>query len=147
MSVRPAIEIRVLGPLEVRRSGLPVAVPGAKPRALLTMLGLQAGTVVPGDVLQTALWGDSPPRTAHKALQTHVSALRRALGPEIVFSRGGGWQLGVDVTDATSFDESVRAAGSAAANGAAPDAAAHFSAALDVWRGPPHHPNTPRARA
>ena len=34
------MELGVLGPLQVRQYGLPVAIPGAKPRSILVMLGL-----------------------------------------------------------------------------------------------------------
>lgn len=85
------MELRVLGPLQVRQNGSPVAIPGAKPRAILTMLGLHAGSVVPADTLVELLWGEEPPRTAAKALQTHISSLRRALGDGFVLTRGSGW--------------------------------------------------------
>src|SRR4051794_32400840 len=52
-----AVELRVLGPLQVRQHGLPVSIPGAKPRAILTMLGLHAGAVVSADALVELLWG------------------------------------------------------------------------------------------
>ena len=68
------VELGVLGPLQVRQYGLPVAVPGAKPRAVLTMLGLHGGSVVTADALAELLWGARPPRTAVKALQTHIGA-------------------------------------------------------------------------
>ena len=66
------------GPLQVRRDGAPVTIPGAKPRAILTMLGLHGGSVVSADTLVELLWGEDPPRTAAKALQTHISSLRRS---------------------------------------------------------------------
>lgn len=97
------VELGVLGPLQVRQYGLPVVIPGAKPRAILTMLGLYAGSVLPADVLIELLWGDDPPRTAEKALQTHISSLRRTLGEGVVVTEGVGWTLaGVDV-DATRY--------------------------------------------
>jgi hypothetical protein len=64
------VELGVLGPLQVRQYGLPVAVPGAKSRAILTMLGLHGGSVVSADTFLELLWGEDPPRTAAKALQT-----------------------------------------------------------------------------
>src|ERR1700742_4152380 len=93
VSTLPTVELGVLGPLQVRQDGTPVAIPGAKPRALLTMLGLYNGSVVPADALIKLLWGDDPPRTAAKALQTHISALRRALGDGFVLTAGTGWTL------------------------------------------------------
>ena len=93
MTTLQTVELGVLGPLQVRQYGLPVAIPGAKPRALLTMLGLHAGSVVSADTLLELLWGDDPPRTAAKALLTHISALRRTLGDGFVLTAGTGWTL------------------------------------------------------
>lgn len=67
------VHVRVLGPLDVSRAGRPLPVPGAKPRAMLAMLALEPGRVMSADVLRPVLWGDDPPPTAHKALQTHIS--------------------------------------------------------------------------
>ena len=92
----PSVELGVLGPLQVRQYGLPVAIPGAKPRAILTMLGLHGGSVVSADTLVELLWGDDPPRTAAKALQTHISSLRRTLGDGFVLTEGTGWTLSTD---------------------------------------------------
>jgi DNA-binding SARP family transcriptional activator len=88
------VELGVLGPLQVRRDGAPVPIPGAKPRAVLTMLGLHGGAVVSAETFFELLWGEHPPRTAAKALQTHISSLRRALGDGFVLTKGAGWALG-----------------------------------------------------
>ncbi|WP_246219802.1 AfsR/SARP family transcriptional regulator [Phytoactinopolyspora halotolerans] len=147
MGAPPTIDIRVLGPLDVHSSDGRVAVPGSKPRALLTALGLQPHTVLPGDILQAMLWGEDLPVTSHKALQTHISSLRRTLGHGIVITSGTGWLLAADHTDASLFMRHVRAARDAAHDGRHESAAAQFDAALDLWRGPPELPPTPRARA
>src|SRR5438132_1161477 len=92
-----AVNLGVLGSVEATEGGHALAVAGTKPRAVLTLLGLHVGEVVGADALVELLWGESPPRTAAKAIQTHVSALRRALGDGVVMTKGGGWTLsGVD---------------------------------------------------
>ena len=96
MTTLQQVELGVLGPLQVRQYGLPVSIPGAKPRAILTMLGLHGGSVVSADTLVELLWGDDPPRTAAKALQTHISSLRRTLGDGFVLTEGTGWTAGRD---------------------------------------------------
>ena len=96
------VELGVLGPLHVRQYGLPVAIPGAKPRAILTMLGLHGGSVVSADTLVELLWGDDPPRTAAKALQTHISSLRHTLGDGVVVTEGAGWTLAGTEVDAST---------------------------------------------
>src|ERR1700734_2070178 len=103
MTTLQAVELGVLGPLQVRQDGTPVAIPGAKPRAILTMLGLHNGSVVPADTLIKLLWGDYPPRTAAKALQTHISSLRRTLGDGFVLTQGAGWTLAESEVDASRY--------------------------------------------
>jgi DNA-binding SARP family transcriptional activator len=87
------MNVRILGPLEVRDRGGLVELRGRKPRALLAALSLQAGQAVTTDALIDALWGEAPPRTARAALQNYVAQLRRALGPGLLDSRGGGYAL------------------------------------------------------
>ena len=48
-------------------------------RALLAVLLLRAGEVVSTDRLIDDLWGERPPPAATKALQAHISRLRKAL--------------------------------------------------------------------
>ena len=75
------MEFGILGPLEVRDGPGPLRVPGAKERALLADLLVNAGRVVPADRLVEDLWGGQPPGNPANTLQGRVSALRRALGP------------------------------------------------------------------
>src|ERR671932_1902220 len=103
-----SVELGVLGPLQVRQDGKPVMIPGAKPRAILTMLGLHDGSVVSADTLVELLWGDDPPRTAAKALQTHISSLRRTLGDGFVLTQGTGWTLSTTEIDASRYKTAVK---------------------------------------
>src|SRR5690349_12992162 len=138
------VELGVLGPLQVRQYGLPVAVPGAKPRAVLTMLGLHGGSVVTADALAELLWGARPPRTAVKALQTHISSLRRALGDGYVLTEGTGWTLSTTEIDASRYKLATKMGRDAAAAGDSIQAVARFDEALTLWRGIPELPDTRR---
>ena len=138
------VELGVLGPLQVRQYGLPVAIPGAKPRAILTMLGLHGGSVVSADTLVELLWGDDPPRTAAKALQTHISSLRRTLGDGFVLTEGTGWTLSTTEIDATRYRLSARMGRDAVAAGDTSQAVARFDEALTLWRGTPELPDGSR---
>ncbi|MBV9797678.1 MAG: winged helix-turn-helix domain-containing protein [Solirubrobacterales bacterium] len=139
------IEFRLLGPLEVWRDGRQLAVGGAKPRALLAILLLRAGRVVPTDELIDALWDEHPPERAANALQAHVSALRRALEPErargdvarVVVTRSPGYLLPLDghVLDLVRFEQLLGQARAAMDKDPAL-AAERFSEALGLWRGP-----------
>src|SRR5271169_2916189 len=139
-----AVELGVLGPLQVRQDGAPVAIPGAKPRAVLTMLGLHHGSVVSAHTLVELLWGEDPPRTAAKALQTHISALRRALGDGFVLTQGTGWALAESEVDASRYKLAARMGREAAAAGDTSQAVARFEEALTLWRGIPELPDGQR---
>jgi DNA-binding SARP family transcriptional activator len=117
---------RLLGPLEG-----PAPLPGGKPRALLARLLLDAGRVVPAATLVDDLW-ERPPPSAPKVLQAHVSALRKALGPEAIETRAPGYRMRA-ATDLMRFDglaEQARREPDAARRGAL------LREALGLWRGP-----------
>jgi predicted ATPase/DNA-binding SARP family transcriptional activator len=101
------------------------------------MLALRASHVVMPSELIEAVWGDDPPRTATKTLQTYVAALRRLLPPGTIDTVSGGYRLNVDLADIDvngferSLDEGTRALG----NGDPRQAAACLSRAVGMWRG------------
>src|SRR5919201_3418866 len=123
------MDIRVLGPMEASAGGRPLPLGGGKPRALLAMLALQAGSPMSTDRLIEGLWGETPPATATKMIQIFVSQVRKALdaGGEAgrLVTRGRGYELRVDPddVDALAFER-------LAAQHAAHDA-------LALWRGRP----------
>lgn len=140
VSTLPSVELGVLGPLRVWQHGAPVTIPGAKPRAILTLLGLHDGSVVSADTLIELLWGDDPPRTAAKALQTHISSLRRTLGDGVVVTAGTGWTLQGAEVDAARFRAAAKMGREAATAGDTSQAVARFEEALRLWRGIPELP-------
>lgn len=144
VSTLPSVELGVLGPLQVRQGGAPVIIPGAKPRAILSMLGLRGGSVVAADTLVELLWGEDPPRTAAKALQTHISSLRRTLGDGFVLTAGAGWTLAETQVDAARYKSAARLGRDAAAAGDVGQAVARFEEALALWRGIPELPDSRR---
>src|SRR3954454_743552 len=87
------LEIMMLGPLEVRRDGRPVAIPRGKTAELLVHLALADGAPVRADRLLDDLWGGSP--TNRNTLQQKVARLRRCLGDAVV-SVEDGYQLAVE---------------------------------------------------
>ena len=105
------------------------------------MLGLHHGSVVSADTLVELLWGEDPPRTAGKALQTHISSLRRALGDGFVLTQGTGWALAESEVDASRYKSSARLGRDAAATGDISQALARFEEALALWRGIPELPD------
>jgi DNA-binding SARP family transcriptional activator len=130
------MDFRILGPLEAVEGGRAVELPRQKHRALLATLLLRAGEPVSADRLIEDLWGESPPRTARDALQNYVSLLRKALGADVVVTRGAGYLLNVapEQVDAHRFE---RLADEARASGTVEERAEKLRGALALWRGPP----------
>jgi DNA-binding SARP family transcriptional activator/tetratricopeptide (TPR) repeat protein len=137
------VQYGLLGPVEVLVAGCPVGLGGARQRTLLAALLLRAGRVVSADALIELVWGEVPPRTAMTALHGLVSKLRRALdpgdgSPSPLVSRPPGYVLQVAPgrLDLWECERLVEEAGRALSGGDAGRAAACFSRALSLWRGP-----------
>ncbi len=133
------MEVRILGPLEVEGETGPLSVPTPKERAVLEVLALRGGDVVPTDVLIDALWGIDPPRSAAKSLQSHVSRLRRALPNGAIATEDNGYRLAVlpEDVDAHRFERLVSAGRQAADGGDPRRAIGLLDRGLDLWRGTP----------
>jgi predicted ATPase/DNA-binding SARP family transcriptional activator/tetratricopeptide (TPR) repeat protein len=137
-------EFGLLGPLEVVVAGAGRRPPTGAERALLAVLLLNAGRLVPASTLMDALWGDDPPANAANALQGRVSRLRRSLADagvpgDPLVTRRPGYLLDVDPdgVDVHRFTRLVTGARQLVARGAATDAAALYDEALGLWRGDP----------
>ena len=87
---RDRVRISLLGSLTVDGEPGEAVLRAAKERSLLGALGLSPGRVVGFDSLIDALWGDAPPASARKTVQTYVSNVRRALGPEVLGTAASG---------------------------------------------------------
>jgi DNA-binding SARP family transcriptional activator len=133
------VQFGILGPLEVTEDGRTILVPGAKLRALLCLLVLDAGRVVPADRLIDGVWGTELPAHPANALQARLSQLRRLLGPERIDSRPSGYLLVAESSDidAIRFETLAGQGRTALAGGNARQAAAILTEALSLWRGPP----------
>src|SRR5215216_7697036 len=96
---RRCMQIRGLGPLEASIDDQPVAIGGAKQRAVVAMLGLEANRAVTADRLIEGLWGELPPPSAAKMVQNYVWRLRKVLagddGAEII-TRRSAYELRID---------------------------------------------------
>ncbi|MFE3728791.1 BTAD domain-containing putative transcriptional regulator [Nocardia sp. NPDC059154] len=107
-------------------------------RALLGLLALEAGRVVPVARLVDGVWGEDPPAGTGNALQTLASRLRAA-APGVVRSDGGGYvlELAPEDVDVHRFTREVVAGRALLAAGEAERAIACFDTALALWRGEP----------
>ncbi len=93
------------------------------------------------DAIVDALWGDDPPPSATKTVQSHVVRLRRSLGrlgPSIIETVPGGYRLAIDPEGIDAgWAERLATEGRELLRAGAPAAAAErFVAALELWRGP-----------
>src|SRR4051812_5999520 len=124
------MDYRILGPLEVRSGGEPVAIGGRRQRALLALLLLDANRVVSRNRLIDALWEDG---ADDHALRVCVSRLRKVLGNDAIETRTPGYLLHVapGELDLDRFRQLVED------SRAADDPVALLRAAERLWRGPP----------
>jgi len=130
----PQLQLGVLGPLQVRVDGRPVAVPPGRRRAVLTCLLVHAGEHVSMDALTEAAWGDAQPRDPHAALHTVLSRLRGLLGEQLVEHGPAGYRLVLPAgaLDAELFEDLL-----AQAHTAPPARARELLGRADaLWRGP-----------
>jgi DNA-binding SARP family transcriptional activator len=135
----PVVEVRLLGPVQAVRAGRELALGGPRQRAVLALLVLEAGRVVPAGRLVDELWRGNPPPGAAVTLRSYVSRLRSALAPEVaVAARGGGYSIGLDPgqLDVDRWEQLVAAGHEALARRQAVAAGARFREALGLWRGP-----------
>lgn len=133
------MEFRLLGPLEVMdQAGCRVPLGGAKQRALLAHLVLEAEHVVPADRLIADIWGEDAPASARGSLQAYVSRLRKVLGRERLEGGSRGYRLCASDSeiDAQRFARAVAEARVRPPGDAAGRARA-YDDALRLWRGPP----------
>jgi DNA-binding SARP family transcriptional activator len=132
-----AFEVRLLGPVQIVRVGREIALGGPRQRAVLALLVLESGRVVPAGRLVEEVWRGSPPPGASKTMRSYVSRLRTLLTPDVgLVGRGGGYVLraDLDMVDAVRFEQLVGAGQAALSRKQAAVAASHFRQALRLWR-------------
>lgn len=128
-----------MGPLRIRGDVGEIVFGAAKERSLVAALALSLGRVVSVDALIDALWGDSPPATARKTIQTYVKNIRRACGPDAIDTVESGYSLrvGSKDVDVARFRELVRSGEAALRSGETAEARKALREAVGLWRGDP----------
>lgn len=132
--------MNLLGPVRVDRAeGGEVLLGAAKERSLLAALALRPGSVMAIETLIDAIWGETAPPSARKTLQTYVSNLRRALGPDAVATHPSGYSLRLQPqdTDVGCFRSLVREGEQALRAGRPGPAREALAAAVALGRGQP----------
>src|SRR5258708_31462599 len=122
LGVAIRMRFRILGPVEaLTDDGRALNLAGQKARALLGVLLLNAGKVIPADELAVRLWGDAP--TASSSLQVQISRLRKTLqeadGSIPLVNKRPGYVLEVDPEDVDAgwFDALIGEAATALSRG------------------------------
>src|SRR3954452_1399082 len=136
-----SMEIRLLGPVEVRNGSARQAPAGRGERALLALLALSPGQVVATTTLIDALWDpEGLPDDPGNALQLRVSKLRRALAAlgaaDLLGRDGAGYRLDID-PDSVDVHRFTRLVEAGRRTGDANRAVEAYDAALSLWRGEP----------
>src|ERR1041385_3245632 len=91
------MRFRILGPFEIHGEHGAVIPGGSKPRTLLATLVLNANEPVSPDRLAAALWGEDAPARSLKAVQVHISRLRKAFDePDRIETSAAGYRMRIE---------------------------------------------------
>ncbi|MEV6669064.1 BTAD domain-containing putative transcriptional regulator [Streptomyces sp. NPDC051162] len=133
--------------MSARHGGQDFPLGPPRRRALLALLLIRLGRVVPTELLIEELWGEEPPRQAVATLQSHVSHLRRALHPadgpgrpSVLRHRAPGYVLELDPEqiDVCRFERLVTDGRRLLDRREPLSARDRFTEALGLWRGSPY---------
>jgi DNA-binding SARP family transcriptional activator/tetratricopeptide (TPR) repeat protein len=136
------LRVNLLGELAATCAGEPLDLGGPRQRAVLAVLLLARGEIVPADRIVESVWGARPPADTTGALQSYVSHLRRRLEPgtaartrsAVIVREGPGYavRLPREAVDAWRFEDLLGEAAAADPARAVP----LLEDALRLWRGP-----------
>ena len=124
--------IRVLGAAEIDEGPL-----SPRDRAVLSVLVLRHGEPVAPTVIADAVWGEHPPDTWPKQVQTTIVRLRAILGRSSIVTSSIGYVLDGDpeAIDAVRFERFARRASELRSRGDPERAVDEYRRALSLWRG------------
>ena len=124
----------ILGPLDAAEGDVTRPLGGMKQRAVLALLLLHGGEVLSAERLIEELWGERAPATAAKVLQAYISRLRKAVGADVLLTRGRGYVLSpaAGEVDLDVFEQLAADGRAALAGGDAASAAARLREALGL---------------
>ena len=118
------VRVRLLGPVGARVGDVDVDLGGPKERAVLALLASHPAASRSRDGLIDDLWGEAPPKTATKTLQTYVSHVRAGFAAaterEVIVTGTSGYTLSAavrtDVEEAEALMATARRPGVADAS-------------------------------
>jgi YVTN family beta-propeller protein len=137
------LDVRILGPLEVRRGAQALPLGGRRQQAVLACLVVSKASVST-DQIADAIWGETTPPGYQSTLQTYVFHLRETLEPQrvkgapaqvlITTSHGYALHLQDEDVDARRFEHLVNEGRALVATDPG-RASALLAEALALWRG------------
>ena len=130
--------VDILGPLRIQSAGQVIRIGPPKQRLLLAVLTLNRGHSVGAQQLIDTVWGEDPPQSATKTIQTYISGLRRLLPEQTLQTVHRGYELVLDPEDfdADVFEACIRAARALREAGQLKAAVGALEEGLALWRGP-----------
>ena len=120
------MRVRLFGGVgAIDADGAALDVGPAKCQVVLATLALSVGSSVPVRRLVDAVWGQDPPRTAERTLQSYIAGLRKVLGAATIARSAGTYRLDLprDAVDVARFERCLDLG--------------DVEGALREWTGPP----------
>lgn len=134
------MQLGVLGPVGIWDDDGMVDAGHARRRAVLAVLLLEVGRVVPAEALIDRVWGENPPSSVLSTLYGYVSKLKSVItgipDSRVTLSRRPGGYLLKAEAEQLDFCRFRRLAGEAAAAADDEREAGLLRQALGLWRGP-----------
>ncbi|MDA1359858.1 BTAD domain-containing putative transcriptional regulator [Glycomyces luteolus] len=134
------LDVRLLGPLEVRVDGRPVSFPRGNATTILALLLDDAGRVIPMSSLVSGVYGDDLPLDPEAQIQNTIGVLRRQLGMarDRIETVGRAYRFRIAATELDTLRCKAKEsrARTLRREGEHDGAAAVLREALAEWRGP-----------
>ncbi|MFI9815673.1 ATP-binding protein [Saccharothrix variisporea] len=132
----PGVEVRVLGPVDVRAQGVPITLDRPLERALVARLALARGAAVSDQRLAEDLWGDGELARPRERLRVLVSRLRASLGDAAgaVSRSAAGYALDAVPVDLVAVEEAAGRVRDAVRAGDVQRVRGAAAEALACWR-------------
>ncbi len=136
-------DLLLLGPTDLRDGSRSLPLGAPRQRAVLAMLALARGRVVPTAALVDGVWGEDPPTTVLNAIQVYVAGARKCLsgagleGALVTQAPGYRLFLPAGALDVDGLERAVEDGDRAGTEGRRPAAAAAYQRGVQFWRGEP----------
>jgi predicted ATPase/DNA-binding SARP family transcriptional activator len=136
-----ALDVHVLGPLEVTEGDRRLEISGVRARGLVALLARSAGRAVEMTEIVRQVWGldasEAGNPVVRNAVQARVSSLRRVLGSDVLRAVPGGYLLDLPshAIDTARFEASLAEARRLRQVAGIDEVAEAYRRALGHWRG------------